>query len=79
MFDLSIIGTKNGANAISASQTVSLHGIRDLSKEFRKSRPALKKGRAILEICLVHALLQFCKDSLSGYDIKRAKISRLEG
>lgn len=80
MFSLSTIGTKNGTNSISISRTVSLHSIRDLSKKFRKSQPAsnLKKGGTTLKICLMHALFQFCKDSLFGYDIKQAKIYRLE-
>lgn len=78
MFYLSVIGTRNGANAISTSRSVSLHSIRDLSKKFRKSCPIPEKGRAKLKVCLVHALLQFCKDNLSVYDVKRAEIYRLE-
>ena len=78
MFRLSVIGTKNGTNAISISRSVSLHNIRDLSKKFERLCSAPKKRRAKLETCLAHTLLQFCKDSLSGYDIKQAKIYRLE-
>ena len=76
MFHLSAIGTKNGSDAASISRDMSLHNIRDKFKEFKKQHLVLKKGKAKIELYLIHTLFQFCSDSLLGYDIKRAKISR---
>ena len=78
MFHLSIIGTKNGANAISVSRKMSLHNIRDESKKFKKLYHISEKGKSRIELYMIYTLLQFCNDSLSGYDIKRAEISRLK-
>lgn len=76
MFYLSIIGTKNGANAISLSRNMSLHNIRDESKKFKKPCYIPEKRRSRIELYMIYTLLQFCNDNLSGYDIKQAKISR---
>ena len=76
MFHLSIIGTRNGSDAASISRDMSLHNIRDKFKESKKQRLVLKKGKARIELYLIYTLLQFCDDSLLGYDIKHAKIYR---
>ena len=78
MFYLSIIGTRNGSNDISVSRNTSLHDIRDEAKKFRKLHPTLKGEKNKIELYLIYTLLQFCSDNLVGYDIKKAKISRLD-
>lgn len=77
MFYLSIIGIKDRVNTVSASQSVSLYELRDKAKKFKKYHSTLKKGKAKVELYMIYTLLQICNDSLLGYDIKRAKMSRI--
>lgn len=74
MFYLSVVGTKNGSNAISVSRNISLHTIRDVAKKFKESHPTLAGKKNKVELCLIYTLLQFCNDNLLDYDIKKAKI-----
>jgi hypothetical protein len=74
MFYLSVIGTKNGSNAISVSRNISLHTIRDEAKKFKESHSVLAEKKNKVELCLIYTLLQFCNDNLRDYDIKKAEI-----
>lgn len=74
IFHLSVIGTKNGSNAISISRDISLHTIRDEVKKFKELHPVLTGKRNKIELYLIYTLLQFCNDNLLDYDIKKAEI-----
>ena len=77
MFNLSIIGAKNGSNVISISQQISLYEMRDKAKEFRERYSTLTKKETKMDLYLIYTLLQFCNDHLSGFDIKQARILRI--